>query len=140
MAEQRTDFSDLVRERRAELGISLRELESRSIDPKPEKGKAPEQAKFGWISKVEKGQSVDTPSAGLLRALHVGLQLPLRILQEAAAAQFLEMDSSLWSDDRTTRVLVARAEELTEEDRRQLLDIAETFARRRTQSDERAGD
>ncbi len=135
MAEQRTDFSDLVRERRAELGISLRELEARSVDPE-----AGERAKFGWISKVEKGSSVDTPSPSLLRALAAGLQLPLRILQEAAAAQFLEMDSSLWSDDRTTRVLVARAEELTEEDRRQLLDIAETFARRRAQSEQDAGD
>lgn len=135
MAEQRTDFSDLVRERRAELGISLRELENRAADP--ETG---ERAKFGWISKVEKGSSVDTPSPGLLRALAAGLQLPLRILQEAAGVQFLGMDPSLWSEDRTTRVLVARAEELTQEDRRQLLDIAETFARRRTQSDGHAGD
>ncbi|CAL9314277.1 XRE family transcriptional regulator [Streptomyces sp. SGAir0924] len=128
MTEQRTDFSDLVRERRAELGISLRELESRALDP--ETG---EQVRFGWISKVEKGRSVDAPAPAVLRALAAGLQLPLRVLQEAAAAQFLDMTSQVWSEDRTTRVLAARIEEMTDEERRQLADIAETFARRRTQ-------
>lgn len=132
---QRTDFSDLVRERRAELGISLRELEARAIDPKPEEGKEPERAKFGWISKVEKNQSVDTPSAGLCRALAEGLQLPDRVVQAAAAAQFLGVDPFVWSSDRTTRVLAARIEEMSDEERQQLADIAETFARRRTQRD-----
>jgi transcriptional regulator with XRE-family HTH domain len=136
---QRTDFSDLVRTRRAELGISLRELEARSIDPDPEPGKAPEQAKFGWISKVEKNQPVDTPSAGLCRALAKGLQLPPRVVKEAAAEQFLEMDPFVWSDDHTTRVLAARIEEMTPDERRQLADIAETFARRKTQRSDGAG-
>ena len=137
---QRTDFSDLVRERRAELGLSLRELEARSVDPTPEKGKEPEQARFGWISKVEKNQPVDTPSAGILRALHIGLSLPLRVLQEAAAAQYLDMESFIWSQDRTTRVLAAHIEEMTPEDRQELADIAEIFARRRTQRDGNPGE
>uniref|UniRef100_UPI0036705E4D hypothetical protein n=1 Tax=Paenibacillus chitinolyticus TaxID=79263 RepID=UPI0036705E4D len=89
MAEQgRTDFNDLLRERRAELGISLRELETRSVHP--ESGT---QAKFGWLSKVENG-------------------------------------------DLTTRLIVARVEEMSEEDRRQLAEIAETFARRKRSSSE----
>ncbi|MGX1116340.1 hypothetical protein RKD37_001703 [Streptomyces ambofaciens] len=33
----------------------------------------------------------------------------------------------------TTRIIVARAEEMSDEDRQQLADIAETFARRQTQ-------
>jgi len=127
---QRTDFSDLVRDRRAELGISLRELESRALDP--ETG---EQARFGWISKVEKRRPVDAPAPAVLRALAAGLGLPLRVLQEAAAAQFLDMAATVWSDDRTTRVLAARIEEMTAEERQQLADIAETFARRRAQRD-----
>jgi transcriptional regulator with XRE-family HTH domain len=128
MTEQRTDFTDLVRDRRAELGISLRELEARAVDP--ETG---EQAKFGWISKVEKGRSVDAPPPALLRGLALGLSLPLRVLQEAAAAQFLDMTAYVWSEDRTTRVLAAHIEEMTDEERQQLADIAETFARRRAQ-------
>jgi transcriptional regulator with XRE-family HTH domain len=139
MPEQRTDFTDLIKARRAELGYSLRELEARAIDP--ESGA---QAKFGWLSKVEKGGSVDAPKPEILQALAVGLELPLRIVKEAAAAQFLDLDlagdsASVWSEDLTTRVIVARAEEMTDEDRRQLAEIAETFARRRTQGDGNAG-
>jgi transcriptional regulator with XRE-family HTH domain len=131
MTEQRTDFADLVRQRRAELNISVRRLAEQSVDP--ETGEHP--FKFGWISKLERGESTDAPSEATLRALHVGLSLPLRVVQEAAAAQYLGMQSFIWSQDRTTRVLAARIEEMSDEERRQLADIAETFARRRTQSD-----
>ena len=127
MTEQRTDFADLVRQRRAELGLSVRKLAEQSVDP--ETGV---QVKFGWISKVERNESTDAPSAAVLRALAAGLSTPVRVLQEAAAAQYLDMESFIWSQDRTTRVLAAHIEEMGEEERRQLAEIAETFARRRT--------
>jgi transcriptional regulator with XRE-family HTH domain len=133
---QRTDFTDLVRERRAELGISLRELEVRSVHEP-----SGTQAKFGWLSKLENGKPVDTPKPGLLEALAVGLSLPVKILKIAASRQFLDHDSEadasvVWSEDLTTRIIVARAEEMSDEDRQQLAAIAETFARRRTQRNE----
>ena len=129
MTEQRTDFADLVRQRRAELNISVRRLAEQSVDH--DTGERP--FKFGWVSKLERGESTDAPSEAILRALHIGLGLPLRVVQEAAAAQYLGMQSQVWSEDRTTRVLAARIEEMSAEERRQLADIAETFARRRTQ-------
>ena len=133
MAEQRTHFNDLLKARRAELGRSLREMESRSVDPQ-----SGVQARYGWLSKVETFKSIDTPSEDLLRALSVGYELPIKVLQLAVAQQFLGYDpatdaSVVWSDDLTTRLIVARAEEMTEEDRRQLAEIVETFARRKTQ-------
>ncbi|WP_239697841.1 MULTISPECIES: helix-turn-helix domain-containing protein [Streptomyces] len=134
MTEQRTDFADLLRQRRAELGISVRKLADQSVDPD-----TGTQAKFGWISKVERGESTDAPSAAILRALSVGLAIPLRVLQEAAAAQYLDMESFIWSQDRTTRVLAAHIEEMSDEERQQLADIAETFARRRTQGNGSGG-
>ncbi|MFI5687828.1 XRE family transcriptional regulator [Streptomyces sp. NPDC051636] len=136
MTEQRTrtDFADLVRQRRAELGISVRKLAEQSVDQ--ETGA---QAKFGWISKLERGESTEAPPAAILRALSVGLAIPLRVLQEAAAAQYLELESFIWSRDRTTRVLAAHIEEMSEGERQQLADIAETFARRRTQRDGTSG-
>ncbi|MER5750694.1 XRE family transcriptional regulator [Streptomyces sp. NPDC002088] len=134
MTEQRTDFTDLVRQRRAELKITVRKLEELAVDP--ETGV---QAKFGWISKLERGGNTDAPSAAILRALSVGLSVPLRILQEAAAAQYLDMESFIWSQDRTTRVLVAHIEEMTDVERQQLAEIAETFARRRAQRSEGGG-
>lgn len=107
MAEQRTDFTDLVRTRRAELDISLRELERRAVDP--ETG---DYVRYGWISKVERGQSTDTPNSMQIRALAAGLNLPVRAIQEAVAAQFLDVVSEVWAKDRTARVLVARIEEM----------------------------
>lgn len=130
MAEQqRTDFSDLVRDRRAELGISLRQLEERSIDPE----RTGVQAKFGWLSKVENRKPIDTPSLAQIRALSAGLELPLQVLQEAVAAQFLGMVGQVWSEDRSTRILAARIEEMDPVERQQLADIAESFARRKRQ-------
>lgn len=129
MTEQRTDFADLVRDRRAELAVSLRKLAEQSVDPDSDS----RPVKFGWLSKLERGEPTEAPSPAVLRALHVGLSVPLRVLQEAAAAQYLEMESFIWSQDRTTRVLAAHIEEMSEEERQQLADIAEAFARRRAQ-------
>ncbi|MGW2210162.1 helix-turn-helix domain-containing protein [Streptomyces sp. NPDC001781] len=133
MSEQRTDFTDLIRTRRAELGYSLRELEARTVD---EAGEA--QVKFGWLSKLERGESVLTPREGAVTILASALGLPERVLKAAAAAQFLGFDPRadpdvVWSDDLTTRIIVARAEEMSEEDRQEFAEIAEIFARRRAQ-------
>lgn len=133
MTEQRTDFSDLLRSRRAELDLSLREMEARCVDP--ESGA---QARFGWLSKAERGQSVDAPKEGILAALAIGYRLPEEVLKAAAAKQFLGFDpagdsSVVWSGDRTTRIIVAHAGTMTEEDRQELAEIAEVMARRRAQ-------
>ena len=133
MAEQRTDFTDLVKARRAELGISLRELEARSVH-----AESGTQAKFGWLAKVEGGKPIDTPRKDLVLALAAGLGLPEKIVKAAVAAQFLDYDPAedsavMWSNDLTTRIIVARAEEMSDEDRRELADIAEIYARRKAQ-------
>lgn len=135
MTEQRTEFSDLIRTRRAQLGLSLRDLAKDCFDPKTQT-----QLKFAWIGKVEnKPDEIDIPSIGVLRAFAAGLKLPLRVLQEAAAAQFWGM-TSVWSQDRSTRVLVADIESLPDEDQEQVAEIVESFARRRAQSDGNARD
>lgn len=137
---QRTDFTDLLKARRAELGFSLREMETRCVDPD-----TGETAKFGWLSKVETGKPVDPPKEERLRALAAGYQLPVKVLQIAASKQFFGYDptedaSVVWSGDATTRIIAARAAEMSDEDRQQLAAIAETFARRRTQGEGDEGD
>lgn len=139
MTEQRTDFTDLLKARRAELGKSLRDMEKLCIDPD-----SGEQAKFGWLSKVERGEAIDPPKRERLKAISIGYALPMRVLQIAMFRQLYGYDpaadpSAVWSEDFTTRLIVARTEEMTEEERRQFAAIAETFARRRTQSDESGG-
>ncbi|MEV8396342.1 helix-turn-helix domain-containing protein [Streptomyces niveus] len=122
MAEQRerTDFTDLVRNRRAELGISLRELAQRCVDRETQT-----QLKFGWISKIERGLPIDTPSDIQIRALAAGLDVPVRVIQEAVAAQFLGVVSEVWSKDRKARVLVARIEEMSPDDVAAIAALAE---------------
>lgn len=132
--QQRTGFTDLLRQRRAELGYSLREMEARCVDPA-----SGVQAKFGWLSKVENGKPVDAPKEELLVALSIGYRIPEDILKAAAAEQFLGYTHAgsspvvVWSTDQTTRVIVAHAEVMTEEDRQELAEIAEIMARRRAQ-------
>lgn len=140
MVEQRTDFRDLLKSRRAELGHSLRKMADRCIDP--ESG---EQAKFGWLSKLERGLPAEMPKLEILKALSIGFELPLNVLKVTSMREFLDYDptsdsSVVWSADLTTRLIVARADEMSGEDRQQLADIAETFARRRTQSDGNSGE
>ncbi len=140
MTEQRTDFRDLLLRRRAELGRSLREMEALCVDPV-----SGAQAKFGWLSKVENGKPVDTPKEDVLIAVSIGYGLPENVVKAAAAAQFLGYDperdpSVVWSGDMTTRLIVAHAEEMSDDERRQLADIAETFARRRAQSEGKSDD
>lgn len=120
--QQRSELADLVRERRAALGISLRTLADRSVDP--ESG---ETVKFGWISKLENGKPTSAPTPAQLRGLAVGLQVPARATQLAAAAQYLGL-AEVWSGDQSARVLVTRIEEMSPEDLAQLAAIAETFA------------
>lgn len=126
--QQRTQLSDLVRTRRAELGISLRTLEARAVH-RPSGA----QAKFGWISKLERGQPTDAPSEEVLLALAAGLELPPRVVQQAAAAQYFGI-TEVRTESQAARLLVARAEELSEEHLQQLAAIAETFERKRAQS------
>lgn len=125
--EGRTDFSDLVRTRRQQLGLSLRQLARQSVDP--ETG---EDVKYGWLSKVERRMSIATPTAARIRALAAGLGLPFRTVKEAVDAQF-SLVSEVWSGDGTARILVARIEEMTPEELQQLEELASMTSEQRAQ-------
>jgi hypothetical protein len=129
MVEQvvRADLSDLVRNRREELRLSLRELAVACVDP--DTGLQP--FKFGWISKLEQNKpDLDVPKQPQLRALAVGLRLPVDVIKEAAGAQFMGIEPpGIWSESREARIMVARMDELTPEARKALADMVEAFAR-----------
>ncbi|MFI6347289.1 helix-turn-helix domain-containing protein [Streptomyces sp. NPDC050560] len=121
-AQQRTQFADLVRERRHELGLSLASLQDRAVDPA-----SGTQVKSGWIHRLESGEPVNAPQVPQLKALANGLQLPLPVLQESASAQFFGVDT-VWNESGTARALVQRAERLTPAQLSQLLRLIDTFA------------
>ncbi|MFE0651400.1 helix-turn-helix domain-containing protein [Streptomyces sp. NPDC059534] len=116
-------LSDVVRERRQELKLSLRELADRCVDS--ETGAI---IKFGWINRLEKDvPELTAPKAPELRALAAGLSLPLATLQEAAGVQFHGV-TTRWSGSSKTRAFVNRFEELPPEDQERVLAMLEAYA------------
>ncbi|MEU7639851.1 XRE family transcriptional regulator [Streptomyces sp. NPDC039016] len=119
----RTDLSDLVRKRRAQLRLSLRALASRCVDPKdPDAGSRWTHATLANLET----KSIKAPGVPELRALAAGLDLPLRLLQEAAGVQYLGIDTA-WSDDGETRTLVHHYWELPPDDRAKVRALIESW-------------
>lgn len=114
-ATDRTELSDLVRDRRKDLGLSLRVLAERCVDP--EDLDAGPQWKFGVLSRLEKNLPVIPPQLPELRALARGLDLPPEQIKEAAGSQFFGIDT-VWSDD--VRAMVRDYEAMTSDDRERL--------------------
>ncbi|MFJ1995254.1 helix-turn-helix domain-containing protein [Streptomyces asiaticus] len=121
--ETRDQLSRLVRDRRAELGISLAKVAEASGDP----DLAP-----SWISRLEHNQVKEIPGRRRLEALGRGLQLPPRQLARAAGAQYWGL-SEEYAQDESARAIVDHLEDLSEPERRQLQAMIEAFARNRQQ-------
>lgn len=117
-----TEFADLIRERRAELGLSLEQFEARSIDP--ESGAT---VKRGWVHRLEKGDPVIPPRTPQLKALAAATSLPLERLQDAAGKQFFGIER-VWAESGEASALLRRAGRLTEEQREQLMRLIDVFA------------
>ncbi|MDX5569352.1 hypothetical protein PYK79_47255 [Streptomyces sp. ID05-04B] len=93
----RTDLSDLLRTRKEELGASYRDLEAACVDPKDPK--AGPLWRRGTLETLIKGGSIKPPSFPQLRALEAGFRVPLRLIQDAAGAQFFGIDTVREDDD-----------------------------------------
>ncbi|MEV1006102.1 XRE family transcriptional regulator [Streptomyces sp. NPDC049881] len=125
---ERADLSRLVRERRADLGLSLAALEERAVDPV-----TGTRAKTGWTHRLEgEAPNLLAPTLAQLRALAAGLSLPLGTLQAAAGSQWFGLDT-LWSPTGNVRALAERADELPPEIQRQLLSLVEAFVQQQQQ-------
>ncbi|MFD6281254.1 helix-turn-helix domain-containing protein [Streptomyces sp. NPDC060209] len=117
-----TEFADLIRLRRAELGLSLAQFQERSVDPR-----TGVQVKSGWVHRLETGESVIPPRTPQLRALAAATALPLGQLQDAASAQFFGIER-VWAEGGEASALVRRAGQLTQDQREQLLRLIDAFA------------
>lgn len=119
---ERTQFRDLVRERRAALGLSYARLAARCIDPQS----GEQTVKDSWLHRVESGLPVTPPDFPQLRGLAVGLDVPLGWVQDAAGAEFFGIDT-VWAQSGEARALVERADHLTPQQREQLMRLLDTF-------------
>lgn len=119
--ETRDDLSRLVKERRAELGLSLARVVAACGDP---------ELNVSWLSRLEHNQVREIPGRDRLAALSKGLQLPFRVVAGACAAQFLGY-GEVESEDGEARAIAARLHELSAAELVQLRAIVDAFARSR---------
>ncbi|WP_093820502.1 helix-turn-helix domain-containing protein [Streptomyces sp. PpalLS-921] len=121
-ASETTEFADLIRERRAALGLSLSAFEKLAVDPK-----TGTRVKSGWVYRLETGEPVIPPRLPQLKALREATGLPLYQLQDAAGAQFFGIER-VWAESGEASALVRRTARLTEDQREQLLRLIDAFA------------
>lgn len=135
MTETRTDFSRLLRDRRAELGISLRALAD--TDDPEHLGSRP--LTHQRIDRLEKNPpKITPPSPAELRTLAAGLRISLHALQSAAAAQYFGLESA-YSADHAALALIPGWDEMTEAERAQLRAIIDAFAAARRRGNDGGG-
>lgn len=122
----RTDLADLARQRMDELQLSYRRAADSSLDPE-DPGAGPLWTR-GTLENLANGKVIKAPGPAQLRALAALLQLPLRLVQDAAAGQFMDIDT-VWDEDEDTRLMVRHYQSLSAEDREKLRAIAEAWGR-----------
>lgn len=131
-AYERTDLSDLISDRRDLLGLTYEELAALCVDP--EATDDPDQEPL-WrrstLNNLAQGRRVKPPAFAMIRALAFGLQVPLRVVQEAAGAQFFGIDT-VWSPDGKVRALVRDFDDLDDEDQARVLALMESRRRLRS--------
>jgi hypothetical protein len=104
----RTQFRDIVVQRKEELGLGYERLAARCIDP--ESGE--QTVKGSWLHRLATGETVEAPRYEMLRGLAAGLGLPVGMLQDAAGAQFFGSDP-VFSESAEVRAFLADADRLT---------------------------
>lgn len=81
---KRTQFRDIVVQRKEELGLGYERLAARCIDP--ESGE--QTIKSSWLHRLATGKPTEPPDYEMLRGLEAGLGVPIGVLQDAAGAQY----------------------------------------------------
>ncbi|MFJ1653661.1 hypothetical protein ACIOC2_20185 [Streptomyces sp. NPDC088337] len=119
--QRRTQFADLIRSRRAELGESLDAFAARAVDPI-----TGERVKRGVINRLETGQPVTPPTFPELRAWAEAARLPVEALQDAAGSQFHGVDP-LKSGSNESKAYVRKLDRIPPEQRERLLQLIDSL-------------
>lgn len=120
--ERRTQFADLVKRRREELGLSLRKFAEQAVDPVT----GEQVVKYSWLQRLESYEDVIPPQLPELRGLAVAARVPLEAMQDAAGQQFHGVDPA-WSESGEAKAYVRRLDSLRPEQREQLMRFLDTF-------------
>ncbi|MER7047769.1 hypothetical protein ABT391_23285 [Streptomyces jumonjinensis] len=123
-APGRNHLGDLVLERKDALRLSYEKLAARCVDP--ESGE--QTVKSSWLHRIATRLPVQAPDVPALRGMAAGLGVPLRLVQDAASAQFFGVDP-VYSDTEAVRAMVYHFEEMNEEDQRKIQALIEAYKR-----------
>ncbi len=104
----RTQFRDIVAQRKEELGLGYERLAARCIDP--ESGQ--QTVKSSWLHRLVTGENVEPPAYEVLRGMEAGLSVPIGVLQDAASAQFFG-SSKAFSESAEGQAFLEDADRLT---------------------------
>ena len=104
----RTQFRDIVVQRKEELGLGYERLAARCIDP--ETGE--QTVKSSWLHRLATGENVEPPKYEMLRGMEAGLGVPIGILQDAASAEFFGTEP-IFGETAEGRAFLADADRLT---------------------------
>lgn len=119
--ERRTQFADLIRSRRKQLGVGLDAFAQRAVDPA-----TGTRVTRGWIYRLETGEKVTPPEFEELCALAAAADLPIETLQDAAGSQFHGRDP-LVSGSPVSVAYVRKLDQIPQEQRDRLLAFIDTL-------------
>ncbi|MFJ8154848.1 hypothetical protein [Streptomyces sp. NPDC094468] len=119
----RTQLTDLLKRRRAELGVGVGKIAERSVDP--ETGKDVKRGRIWRLEGNEEG-GITPPDFWELRALAAGYELPLERLQDAAGSQFHGRDP-LRSGSGEAVAYVRKLDSLPPDQRERLLSLIDSL-------------
>ncbi|MET9138842.1 hypothetical protein [Streptomyces parvulus] len=111
-ASSRTQFRDIVAERKEALGLGYQRLAARCVDP--ESGE--QVVKSSWLHRVVTGEPVEPPSYEMLRGMEAGLGVGIGVLQDAASAQFFGAER-VFSESADAQAFLEDADRLTAQQR-----------------------
>ncbi|MEU5077065.1 hypothetical protein AB0G76_36780 [Streptomyces asoensis] len=127
--ERRTQLSDLLKKRRAELGESLDVIAPKAVDPT-----SGTRVPRGKLYRLERADKVTPPVYEELAALAAAYRLPVEAMQDAAGAQFHGVDP-LRSGTGEAVAYVRKLDSLPAEQRERLLRLIDTLVPPQTGDD-----
>jgi transcriptional regulator with XRE-family HTH domain len=122
-ASRRTQFRDIVAERKEALGLGYERLAARCVDP--ESGE--QVVKSSWLHRVVTGKTVEPPSYEMLRGMEAGLEVPVSVLQDAASAEFFGVEK-VFSESAEARAFLEDADRLTPAQREAIRALMRTLS------------
>ncbi|MFF4552784.1 hypothetical protein [Streptomyces sp. NPDC001422] len=105
---ERTQFRDLVAERKNALKLSYMKLAAKCLHPDT----GEQTVKHAWLQRVVTGESVEAPDFDMLLGMSVGLEVDMDVLQDAASAQFFG-SQKVFTESADARAFLEDADRLT---------------------------